>query len=86
MMLTPGPWRASDYDDCEIWTHDGSEFIATIASPRNAPAIAATPDLLGLVLELGEFHCRCNGAGSCATCRAQHLVATFESAPIDEGA
>ena len=86
MMLTPGPWRASDHDDCEIWTHDGSVFIATIASPRNAPAIAATPDLLGLVFELAEYQCRCRGAGSCATCRAQHLLATFESAPIDDEA
>jgi len=83
MMLTPGPWRASDHDDCEIWTHDGSTLIATISSPRNAPAIAATPDLLGLVFELAEYQCRCGGAGSCATCRAQQLVATFESAPID---
>ena len=24
MMLTPGPWRGSDHDDCEIWTNDGS--------------------------------------------------------------
>jgi len=86
MMLTPGPWRASDHDDCEIWTHDGSVFIATIASPHNAPAIAATPDLLGLVLELAEYPCSCGGAGSCATCRAQHFVVTFESAPIDDGA
>lgn len=86
MMLTPGPWRASDHDECEIWTHDGSVFIATIASPRNAPAIAATPDLVGLVMELAEYRCRCGGAGSCATCRAQHLVATFESALIDDGA
>jgi hypothetical protein len=83
MMLTPGPWRASDHDECEIWTHDGGVFIATVASPRNAPAIAATPDLLGLVFELAEYRCHCGGAGSCATCRAQHLIATFESAPID---
>lgn len=84
--MTPGPWRASDHDECEIWTHDGSVFIATIASPRNAPAIAATPDLLGLVFELAEYRCRCGGTGSCAICRAQRLVATFESAPIDDGA
>ena len=86
MMLTPGPWRASDHDDREIWTRDGSVFIATVASPRNAPAIAATQDLLALVLELAEYGCRCDGAGSCATCRAQHLVATFESVPSDDGA
>jgi hypothetical protein len=86
MMLTPGPWRASDHDDCEIWTHDGSVLIATIASPRNAPAIAALPDLLGLVLELAECRCACGGAGSCATCRAQRVVATLEAAPSDEGA
>lgn len=86
MMLTPGPWRASDHDDCEIWTHDGTVFIATIASPRNAPAIAATPDLLGLVLELAEYGCSCDSAGSCATCRAQNLVATFESVPINGSA
>jgi len=83
MMLTPGPWRASDHDDREIWTRDGSVFIATIASPRNAPAIAATPDLLGLVFELAEYRCSCSGVGSCATCRAQHLIATLESVPID---
>lgn len=83
MMLTPGPWRASDHDDCEILAHDGTVFIATVASPHNAPAIAATPDLLGLVFELAEFVCACGGAGSCASCRAQHLVATFESVPID---
>ena len=86
MMLTPGPWRGSDHDDCEIWTNDGSVFIATVASARNAPAIAATPDLLGLVFELAEYRCRCGGAGSCATCRAQRLVATLESVPIDDGA
>jgi hypothetical protein len=86
MMLIPGPWRASDHDECEIWTHDGSVFIAAIASPRNAPAIAATPDLLGLVFELAEYRCGCDGAGSCATCRAQRLLATFESALIDDGA
>ena len=85
-MLTPGPWRASDHDDCEIWTRNGGVFIAMVASPRNAPAIAATPDLLALVLELAEYGCRCAGAGSCATCRAQHLVATFESVPSDDGA
>jgi hypothetical protein len=83
MMLTPGPWRASDHDDCEIWTHDGSVFIATIASARNAPAIAATPDLLGLVFELAEYECLCGDAGACAICRAQHLLATFEAVPID---
>lgn len=86
MMLTPGPWRASDHDECEIWTHDVGVFIASIASPRNAPAIAATPDLLGLVFELAEYRCVCGEAGSCATCRAQRLLATFESALRDDGA
>ena len=86
MMLTPGPWRASDHDDCEICTHDGRVFIATSASPRNALAIAATPDLLGLVFELAEMPCACGDAGTCATCRAQTFVATFESVPIDDGA
>ena len=84
MMLTPGPWRASDHDDCEIWTRDGSVSIATIASPHNAAAIAATPDLLALVCELADLRCTCRDARSpCATCRAQRFVATFESGPID---
>jgi hypothetical protein len=86
MMLTPGPWRASDRDACEIWTHDGRAFIAAIASPRNAPAIAAIPTLLGLVFELAELRCACGDAGPCAPCRAQHLLAAFESDPNDEGA
>jgi hypothetical protein len=84
MMLTPGPWRTSEHDDREIWTHDGLVFIATIACGRNAPGIAATPDLIGLVLELAEDRCRCGGAGSCPPCRAQRLVATFESSPTDD--
>jgi hypothetical protein len=83
MLLTSGPWQLSGHDDCEIYSHDGAVFIATVALPRNAPAIAATPDLLGLVFELAEYRCSCTGAESCAACRAQRLLATFESTPID---
>jgi len=79
MMLTPGPWRCADHDELEIWTYDGSAFIAAVASSRNAPAIAATPELLGLVLELAEVSCCCTGEDLCAPCRARHFVATFES-------
>lgn len=82
ILLTPGPWRVSNHDDCEICTLDGNVFIATSASPRNALAIAATPDLLGLVLELAEYPCNCIGDGTCPSCRAQRVIAAFESVPI----
>ena len=82
MLITPGPWRISDRDDCEIYTADGNEFIGTIARPDNAMAIAALPELLGLALDLAEQTCRCQGDGTCSACRAQRVIVALPS-PCD---
>ena len=80
ILMTPGPWRISDHDDCEIYTADGSELIGTIARPCNAMAIAVLPELVELVFELAEQMCRCLGAGTCSACRAQRVIVGLPSA------
>ena len=79
MLMTPGPWRVSDHDDCEIYAAHCDEFIGSIARAHNARAISMLPDLIDLVLDLAERPCGCGGEGSCSGCRAQRIVAVLSS-------
>lgn len=57
----PGPWTIGGKNEIHVWDRDGNH-VASCSKRKNAPLVAAAPDLLKALMRYGSHDNSCNAA------------------------